>query len=226
MKGLRESLKVPFEKVLYALGIRYVGEATAKSVASHFGSMDAVAAATMEDLLSVEDVGDVIAESIYKFFRNPLNITMVQKLGEAGLQMSAQKPQGPLSDKLDGKTIVISGNFSISREDMKQLIASHGGKNSGSVSGKTAFLLAGEKPGPEKIKKAEALGVRIISEEEFMELVGGISGPAREPDGATPAEPQGLVGDTPDEPAEPQLRAGDTPGEPVGPREGEQLSLF
>ena len=196
LKSLRESLKVPFEKVLYALGIRYVGEATAKSVASHFGSMDAVAAATMEDLLSVEDVGDVIAESIYKFFRNPLNITMVQKLGEAGLQMSAQKPQGLLSDKLDGKTIVISGNFSISREDMKQLIASHGGKNSGSVSGKTAFLLAGEKPGPEKIKKAEALGVRIISEEEFMDLV-GLQGPVR-----------------------------DTPGDQAEPREGEQLSLF
>ena len=196
LKSLRESVKVPFEKVLYALGIRYVGEATAKSVASHFGSMDAVAAATMEDLLSVEDVGDVIAESIYKFFRNPLNITMVQKLGEAGLQMSAQKPQGPLSDKLDGKTIVISGNFSISREDMKQLIASHGGKNSGSVSGKTAFLLAGEKPGPEKIKKAEALGVRIISEEEFMDLV-GLQGPVR-----------------------------DTPGDQAEPREGEQLSLF
>ena len=196
LKSLRESVKVPFEKVLYALGIRYVGEATAKSVASHFGSMDAVAAATMEDLLSVEDVGDVIAESIYKFFRNPLNITMVQKLGEAGLQMSAQKPQGLLSDKLDGKTIVISGNFSISREDMKQLIASHGGKNSGSVSGKTAFLLAGEKPGPEKIKKAEALGVRIISEEEFMDLV-GLQGPVR-----------------------------DTPGNQAEPREGEQLSLF
>lgn len=172
LKSLRESVKVPFEKVLYALGIRYVGEATAKSLASHFGSMEAVAAASMEELLSVGDVGDVIAESIYKFFRNPLNINMVQRLREAGLQMSAQESQGPVSDKLDGKTIVISGNFSISREDMKQLIASHGGKNSGSVSGKTAFLLAGDKPGPEKIKKAEALGVKIVSEDEFWEIIG------------------------------------------------------
>lgn len=97
---------------------------------------------------------------------------MIQRLREAGLQMSAQESQGPVSDKLDGKTIVISGNFSISREDMKQLIASHGGKNSGSVSGKTAFLLAGDKPGPEKIKKAEALGVKIVSEDEFWEIIG------------------------------------------------------
>ena len=226
LKSLQESVNVPFEKVLFALGIRYVGEATAKSVAAHFGSMEAVAAASLEDLLSVEDVGDVIAQSIYDFFRNPLNVTMVERLREAGLQMSARKSQGPVSDVLSGKTIVISGNFSISRDDMKKLIASNGGRNSGSVSGKTDFLLAGEKPGPEKIRKAEALGVRIISEAEFMELVGGISGPAREPDGATPAEPQGLVGDTPGEPAEPQERAGDTPDEPVGPREGEQLSLF
>ena len=226
LKSLQESVNVPFEKVLFALGIRYVGEATAKSVAAHFGSMEAVAAASLEDLLSVEDVGDVIAQSIYDFFRNPLNVTMVERLREAGLQMSARKSQGPVSDVLSGKTIVISGNFSISRDDMKKLIASNGGRNSGSVSGKTDFLLAGEKPGPEKVRKADALGVRIISEAEFLELVGGISWPAREPDGATPAEPQGLVGDTPGEPAEPQERAGDTPGEPVGPREGEQLSLF
>ena len=97
----------------------------------------------------------------------------MERLREAGLQKSALKSQGPVSDILSGKTIVISGNFSISREDMKNLIASNGGKNSGSVSGKTAFLLAGEKPGPEKIKKADALGVPLVSEEEFMAMIGG-----------------------------------------------------
>ena len=207
LKSLQESVNVPFEKVLFALGIRYVGEATAKSVAAHFGSMEAVAAASLEDLLSVEDVGDVIAQSIYDFFRNPLNVTMVERLREAGLQMSARKSQGPVSDVLSGKTIVISGNFSISRDDMKKLIASNGGKNSGSVSGKTAFLLAGEKPGPEKIKKADALGVPIVSEEEFMAMIGG--------DDAS-RHIQDLSG---------LQRTNQTP-EVSEPHEGEQLSLF
>ena len=207
LKSLRESVNVPFERVLFALGIRYVGEATAKSVAAHFGSMEAVAAASLEDLLSVADVGEVIAQSIYDFFRNPQNVTMVERLREAGLQMSALKSQGPVSDILSGKTIVISGNFSISREDMKNLIASNGGKNSGSVSGKTAFLLAGEKPGPEKIKKSDALGVPIVSEEEFMAMIGG--------DDAS-RHIQDLSG---------LQRTNQTP-EVSEPHEGEQLSLF
>ena len=172
LSSLQESRKVPFERVLYALGIRYVGETTAKSVAKHFTNIDAIATATIEDLLNVDDVGQVIAESIYAFFKEDVNLEIIDRLKAAGLKFEMDAPAQKLSASLEGKTIVISGNFSISRDDMKALIVAHGGKNSGSISGKTAYLLAGEKPGPEKIKKAEALGVSIISENDFRGLIG------------------------------------------------------
>ena len=171
LKSLSDSRKVPFERVLYALGIRYVGETTAKSLAKHFGSIDALAKATIEELLATDDIGQVIAESVYDFFREETNIDTIARLKAAGLKFEAEQSQQKLSDKLAGKTIVISGNFSVSRDDMKALITSHGGKNSGSVSGKTSYLLAGEKPGPEKIKKAESLGVEIIDEQKFREMI-------------------------------------------------------
>ena len=171
LKSLSDSRKVPFERVLYALGIRYVGETTAKSLAKHFGSIDALAKATIEELLATDDIGQVIAESVYDFFREETNIDTIARLKAAGLKFEAEQSQQKMSDKLTGKTIVISGNFSVSRDDMKALITSHGGKNSGSVSGKTSYLLAGEKPGPEKIKKAESLGVEIINEQKFREMI-------------------------------------------------------
>ena len=172
LKSIEDSKKVTFDHVLYALGIRYVGEATARSVARHFGNVDAIAAATVEELLQVEDVGDVIAESIHDFFADEANLEVVRRLKEVGLQMEMTEGPQKVSDALAGKTVVISGNFSISREEMKAMIVAHGGKNSGSVSGKTAFLLAGEKAGPEKLKKAESLGIRVMTEDEFMEMVG------------------------------------------------------
>ena len=172
LKSIAESVKVPFERVLFALGIRYVGETTAKSVARHFGNIDAIAAASIEDLLSVEDVGDVIAESIRQYFDNNSNLDIIDRLKAAGLNFQSEKPKEKVSSALEGKTVVISGNFSISRDAMKELIVAHGGKSSGSVSGKTTYLLAGEKAGPEKLKKAESLGVKVISESEFMELIG------------------------------------------------------
>ena len=172
LSSLQESRKVPFERVLYALGIRYVGETTAKSVAKHFGNIDAIAAASMEDLLNVDDVGQVIAESIYAYLKDDTNLEIIARLKEAGLKFEMDAPAQKLSASLEGKTIVISGNFSISRDEMKALIVAHGGKNSGSISGKTSYLLAGEKPGPEKLKKAESLGVKIIDESEFRELIG------------------------------------------------------
>ena len=171
LKSLSDSRKVPFERVLYALGIRYVGETTAKSLAKHFGSIDALAKATIEERLATDDIGQVIAESVYDFFREETNIDTIARLKAAGLKFEAEQSQQKMSDKLTGKTIVISGNFSVSRDDMKALITSHGGKNSGSVSGKTSYLLAGEKPGPEKIKKAESLGVEIIDEQKFREMI-------------------------------------------------------
>ncbi len=171
LKSLQESKKVPFERVLYALGIRYVGETTAKSVARHFGTVDAIASADLETLLNVDDVGKVIAESIYEYFRDEVNVETVEKLKAAGLKFAVEAGPEKVSDVLAGKTIVISGNFSISRDEMKAKIVAYGGKSSGSVSGKTAYLLAGEKAGPEKLKKAEALGVKVITEEEFNGMI-------------------------------------------------------
>lgn len=172
LKSIEESKTVPFERVLYALGIRYVGETTAKSIARHFGNIDKIANATLETLLEVDDVGDVIAESIVEYFQDETNIEIINRLKTAGLRFEAEEAKKAISETLKGKTIVISGNFSISRDEMKALIAAHGGKNSGSISGKTAYLLAGEKPGPEKIKKAEAMGVEIIDETYFRNLIG------------------------------------------------------
>lgn len=171
LKSLDESKKVRFDRVLYALGIRYVGETTAKSVAEHFQNIDAIASASLEDLLNVNDVGQVIAESIYEYFREDTNMDTVRRLKEAGLQFEMEDGPKKVSSTLEGKTIVISGNFSISRDEMKALIVAHGGKNSGSISGKTSFLLSGEKSGPEKLKKAETLGVKIISESEFRSML-------------------------------------------------------
>ena len=171
LKSLQESKKVTFDRVLYALGIRYVGETTAKSIAKHFGSINAIANASLEELLNVDDVGQVIAESIYEYFKDESNKEIIERLKAAGLQFEMTSAEEKLSNVLEGKTIVISGNFSISRDDMKALIAVHGGKNSGSISGKTTYLLAGEKAGPEKLKKAENLGVQIINEPDFMAMI-------------------------------------------------------
>ena len=181
--SLRQSLSVPFERVLYAIGIRYVGEQTARDLARHFGSMDAIASASKEDLLAVPEVGGVIAESIYRFFRDPVNLNMVARLRAAGLNMTVESPAERGSDALSGMTIVISGNFSVSRDEMKAMIERNGGKNSSSVSGKTTYLLAGSKPGPEKIKKAGELGIRVIGEDEFYALLPGKPEPDAIPEG-------------------------------------------
>ena len=172
LKSIEESKKVPFERVLYALGIRYVGETTAKSVARHFGNIDKIAEATKETLLNVDDVGEVIADSIVEYFQDEINKEIISRLKAAGLKFEVVESQKAVSEVLKGKTVVISGNFSISRDDMKALIVAHGGKSSGSISGKTSYLLAGEKPGPEKLKKAETLGVEIIDEARFREIIG------------------------------------------------------
>lgn len=171
LDSLKNSLKVPFERVLFALGIRYVGESTAKETARFFKDIDTIAGASVEQLLEVPDVGDVIAESIHAFFQDERHRLEIQRLKADGLKMSVDAPEGNLSAALAGKTIVISGNFSISRDDMKRLIELHGGKNSGSLSGKTSYLLAGSKPGPEKMKKAEQLGIPVIGEDELREML-------------------------------------------------------
>ena len=181
LESLRASRSVPFERVLFALGIRYVGESTAKEIARHFGDIDAVASASKEDLLAVQDVGEVIAQSVADFFTDERHIIEIQRLKAAGLKLSLEEGQAVAgSDALAGKTIVVSGNFSLSRDDMKALIERHGGRNSGSVSGKTSFLLAGSKPGPEKVRKCEELGIPVIGEEEFFAMIPSTETPARQ----------------------------------------------
>lgn len=177
LDSLAESRSVPFERVLHALGIRFVGETTAKSMAKHFRDIDSLASATREQLLEVEDIGDVIADSVVAYFSDPKHQEMIASLRNAGLKFSMDVTED-VSDVLAGMTIVISGNFSISRDEMKHLVEINGGKNGSSVSGKTSFLLAGSKPGPEKIRKAEALGVRIMDEAEFMAMIPASSSPA------------------------------------------------
>ena len=180
LDSLRESRNVPFERVLFAIGIRYVGETTARDIARHFGDIDTLAQASKEELAAVPEVGEVIAESVYNYFRDERHLKEIGRLKAAGLQMSVVNRAENASDALAGKTIVISGNFSVSRDEMKALIEAHGGKNSGSVSGKTSFLLAGSKPGPEKIKKAESLGIPVLDEDAFRKLLpeGSLPGPA------------------------------------------------
>ena len=171
LDSLEASKKVPFERVLFALGIRYVGEATAKVLARHFGDMDRIAAASREELLMLADIGEVTAGSVYDFMHDPVQLEELARLKAAGLQFSGASATAALSSALEGKTIVISGNFSISRDAMKELIAAHGGKAGSSVSGRTAFLLAGTKPGPEKLRQCEKLGIPVVSEDEFMKML-------------------------------------------------------
>ncbi len=175
LKSIQESRNVPFERVLYALGIRHVGETTAKSVARHFGNIDAIAEADLQTLLTVDDIGEIIAESIYTYFRKPENLEIISRLKASGLRFELGEQKAGLSSALEGMTIVISGNFTISRDQMKEMIALNGGKNSSSISGKTTYLLAGEKAGPEKLRKAEALGVTVIDEETFRGLLGQVA---------------------------------------------------
>jgi len=172
LAGIAQSKEVPFERVLFAIGIRYVGETTAKKLARYFKNIDALANASKEELKAVEDVGEQVAESIVQYFNTIENLENIVRLREAGVQFELNAEQNQLlSNVLEGKTIVVSGIFSISRDEMKQKIELHGGKNVSSISKNTSFVLAGENMGPEKRKKAEKLGVAVLSEEEFEEMI-------------------------------------------------------
>lgn len=233
LKSLDESRKVTFDHVLFALGIRYVGESTAKELAAHFRNIDAIAAASREDLLQVEDVGEVIADSVAEYFSSPAHLEMISRLKAAGLQFEMGEASAPASEKLKGMTIVISGNFSIPRDQMKQLISANGGKNSTSVSSRTTFLLAGEKPGPEKIRKAEASGVPVRSEAEFMEMISGPSSkePSTDSGTATAAPDTAEMQPHMDEPAQDgdsnaDSITGSVTEESLEVKDGSQLTLF
>ena len=169
--SIERSKEVPFERVLYAIGIRHVGKTTAKTLAKAFGDIDTLAASSLEQLAQTEDIGPIVAASIADWFADEGNLNLIEKLREHGLQMRAAARE-TISNVLEGKSIVVSGVFSISREDLKAMIEAHGGTSPGSVSGKTSYLLAGDKPGESKVKKATQLGVEIIDEETFYKLIG------------------------------------------------------
>lgn len=173
MESLRNSKNVSFERVLYALGIRYVGETVARRLAKAFRSMERLEKATAEELLAVDDIGERIAESVIDYFSNERNREVVDRLKSHGLQMELpEEDTNGGNDKLKGLTIVISGIFAKhSRDEYKVMIERNGGKNSGSVSGKTDFILAGDNMGPAKLEKAAKLGVKIINEEEFLKMI-------------------------------------------------------
>lgn len=173
IKGIEASKQVPFERVVFALGIRFVGETSAKLLARHFKDVDSLMGAKLDDLTEIDGIGEVMAKSIMAYFANPQNRDIVERLRGYGLQMALGKDQTAVaSDKLAGKSIVISGVFQHhSRDEYKQLIEQHGGKNVGSISGKTSFILAGDNMGPSKLQKAEKLGIPLVSEDDFLKII-------------------------------------------------------
>jgi len=173
IQGIKDSLNVPFERVLFAIGIRYVGETVAKKLAQTLLNIDAIAAASIEELTSIDEIGESIAGSVYNYFREPKHIELIQKLKDAGLKMEVDlSKKENFTDILGGKVFVVSGVFeNFSRDGIKETIEQNGGKISSSISSKTDFVVAGENMGPAKKEKAEALGVKIIDERTFMEML-------------------------------------------------------
>ena len=173
--GINASKSVPFERVVFAIGIRFVGETSARLLARHFKTMDALQNATMQQLMDVDGIGEVMAKSVISYFSNPVNQEIVARLRSYGLQMCLSEEQtSAASDRLAGKSIVISGVFAKhSRDEYKAMIELHGGKNVGSISGKTSFILAGDNMGPSKLQKAEKLGIPLVGEDDFLEMIGG-----------------------------------------------------
>ena len=180
IRSIRRSAEVPFRRVLFGLGIRFVGETTAKYLAEHFRSLEAVMHASREELVEADEVGGKIADAILEYFADAGNLRIIDRLRRAGVQFEAAARE-LASESLAGKSLVVSGRFSRSRDEMKELIERHGGRNLAAVSGSVDYLVAGEKTGPAKLKKAEKLGIRILSEEEFLRRVA--KGPSAADDG-------------------------------------------
>ena len=177
IRSIRRSTEVPFRRVLFGLGIRFVGETTAKYLAEHFRSLDAVMAASREELVEADEVGEKIADAIREYFADAENLRIIGRLRQAGLQFE-EAARELASEALAGRSFVVSGRFTRSRDEMKELIELHGGRNLAAVSGNVDYLVAGEKMGPAKLKKAEKLGIRILSEEEFLRMVGEADAPS------------------------------------------------
>jgi DNA ligase (NAD+) len=174
LKGVRSSLSIPFEQVLFAIGIRFVGSTVAKTLAKHFKNIENIKNASLNELIAVDEIGEKIAESVQEYFSDDDNIKIIQRLSDYGLQMSVVEEEGDsiVIKVLEGKSIVVSGVFQkFSRDELKKTIEKFGGKNVGSISKKTSFILAGDKVGPSKLEKAEKFGVQLISEDEFMDMI-------------------------------------------------------
>ena len=173
IKGIEASKEVPFERVLFALGIRFVGETVAKKIAKSFNDIDELENANLEKLINIDEIGEKIAQSILTYFANPLNRELIERLRSTGLQLYRREEDlSGYTDKLAGQSIVISGVFTHhSRDEYKELIEKNGGKNVGSISAKTSFILAGENMGPAKLEKAHKLGIKLMSEDEFLTLI-------------------------------------------------------
>ena len=173
MVGIAASKEVPFERVLFALGIRYVGETVAKKLARHYKNIAALMEADLEDLTRVDEIGVRIAESVYSFFRDPISLNLVRRLNVAGLRFELSEDQlSSQTDLLDGQNFVVSGVFeTMSRDELKALIEKNGGKVVSSISSKTTYVIAGENMGPSKKVKAESLGIPLLSELEFLALI-------------------------------------------------------
>jgi len=173
INGIEKSKQIPFERVLYALGIRYVGETVAKKLAKHYENIDAISNATMMELILVDEIGEKIAQSVVQFFENPLNKEIIDRLKSVGLQFEINKKNSTLvSSKLEGKTFVVSGVFqTFSRDDLKKAIEDNGGKVGSSISSKTDYVVAGDNMGPAKLDKANQLKIPIISEFDFSKMI-------------------------------------------------------
>jgi len=210
IRSIRRSTEVPFRRVLFGLGIRFVGETTAKYLAEHFRSLDAVMAASREELVEADEVGEKIADAIREYFADAENLRIIGRLRQAGLQFE-EAARELASEALAGRSFVVSGRFTRSRDEMKELIELHGGRNLAAVSGNVDYLVAGEKMGPAKLKKAEKLGIRILTEEEFLHMVGEADAPSER------ISQTGLPEERP-EPAAPT--AGPRPQEGAAPASG------
>ena len=193
IKAIEDSTKVPFERVVFALGIRFVGVTTAKLLARHFHDIDSLMNASLEQLLEVEGVGQVIADSIIRYFHDETTLSILRRLRDKGLQMRlAEEEIANASDILKGKSVVISGVFSHhSRDEYKAIIEQHGGKNVGSISSKTSFILAGDNMGPSKLQKAKSLGIEIMNEDQYLALIEGVTSPSdsNNDSSSTPSSP-------------------------------------
>lgn len=173
LASLEQSKETPYARVLFALGIRFVGSTVAKKLAEQLPDLEALRGATYEELLAINEIGDRIANSIIEYFQHPDHVQLVERLKAAGLNFKAENTAPEMvSEKLAGSTFVISGVFqSVSREELQQLIQSHGGKVVSSISAKLSYLVAGEKMGPAKLEKAGKLGIKILTEDEFLALI-------------------------------------------------------